>query len=228
MGLLMDAGVFDPAPLNDPLRIVIGLLCSFVLSQLVAWTYIQTYRGFSYARSFVHALILSSLATAIVVGAIGDSVALGLGVLGALTVIRFRTQIRDARDIVFLFACLGIGLASGAGAYMVATAGCIAFCMVAFYLALSPFASLHTYEGLVRAVLTAPEAMDRVQQVFAECCQRAELDSVREGLDGTGNECTWQVRLRDPSYRDVLVNRLRRLEHVEEASLVMQRATVEI
>jgi uncharacterized membrane protein YhiD involved in acid resistance len=212
------------------MAMVMAMLSSFVLSQSIAWCYCRTYRGFSYARTFVHAMILGSLAVTIVIAGIGSNLALGLGVLGALAIIRFRTQIRDPRDIIFLFACLAVGIASGAGAYAVGILGTIGFIIAAFVLHWSPFASLHNHEGLVRFL--ADEKIDTaklVAPILDQCCSQWEMSSMRDAVQGEAIEYTYQVRLRDPSWQNLLVKQLNdQTGQVWDASIMMHRSSVEV
>lgn len=71
--------------------------------------------------------------------AIGDSLARGLGAFGALAIIRFRTRIQDARNIIFIFAALSVGLAIGVFGYTISFVGTILFCSGALLLHYSPF-----------------------------------------------------------------------------------------
>ena len=78
----------------DPtlLTVVYTVLVSFLLSSLIGLVYIRTFKGLSFSLGYVQALILSSIVAATVMQAIGDSLARGLGMLGALAIIRFRTS----------------------------------------------------------------------------------------------------------------------------------------
>ena len=80
------------------------LILTFILSSVIAWTYEKTFLGLSYSRNFVQAIVLSAVVAAIVMQAIGDNVGRGLGMMGALSVVRFRTSFKDPRDIMFVFA----------------------------------------------------------------------------------------------------------------------------
>lgn len=214
-----------PADLTD---IMAGLICAFVVAQALAWVYIATFRGFSYSRNFVHALILSAITTTVVVAAIGNSLAIGIGVLGALAIIRFRTQIRDPRDIIFLFICLASGIACGAGAYTVAIAGGAVFSLVAFYLHLAPFSSLRTHQAVLRFAAAGDWSETACQDILDRCCSRTELSSMRETLTPGGYEYTYQIRLRDPAYHRLLVDELNAVPGIEDANLVLHRASVEL
>lgn len=229
MGLTDILGSLDDSR-TGLLVVVTAMVSSFVLSQGIAWTYCKTYRGFSYSRNFVHAMILGSLATTIIIAGIGSNLALGFGVMGALAVIRFRTQIRDPRDIIFLFACLAIGIACGAGAISVAVCGSIGFIIAAWILHWSPFASLHAHDGLVR-FLADPHAPaeELAGAVLSATCARWQLASMRDAVHGDAIEYTYQVRLNDPSIQTQIVSDLNAHTGVLwDASIIMHRASVEV
>ncbi|MEM7385956.1 MAG: DUF4956 domain-containing protein, partial [Verrucomicrobiota bacterium] len=98
---------------------------SFVLGLFIASVYRWTHQGFTYARSFVHTMVLACIVITVMIIAIGNNMARGLGILGAMAFIRFRTPIRDPRDILFLFSCLAVGIASGSLGFSVAILGAL-------------------------------------------------------------------------------------------------------
>ena len=126
---------------QGPLEILTSLALSLLLGSLLAAVYRWTHTGFSYSRSFVQAQILACIVATIMIIAIGNNLARGLGILGALAIIRFRTPIRDPRDIIFLFASLAIGISSGSGIYEVAILGTLFFAGTVLVLNWSPTSS---------------------------------------------------------------------------------------
>jgi uncharacterized membrane protein YhiD involved in acid resistance len=211
------------------LSILGTLLLSFVLTFLYAFVYQRTFNGFSYSRTYVQSLILGSIVSCGLVMAVGDSLARGVGVMGTLAIIRFRTLIRDPRDSMFLFACLATGIACGAGMITVAVAMTIVFNGIVFLLHIAPFASRRNYEGMLR--FTAPkdavvkEAVDRHLMML---CESFTLVAMRNAVQGELLEYSYQIRLRDSSYQKDLVKGLSEIEGVTDPLLMMQRSTVEI
>jgi uncharacterized membrane protein YhiD involved in acid resistance len=210
-------------------QILCGILISFILSMALSAVYRWTYQGLSYSRSFVHTQVLGSVAACVMIMAIGNNLARGLGILGTLAIVRFRTPIRDPRDIIFLFASFAVGIASGAAVFSVAIIGTFAFCLIALYLHWSPFASRREYEGLLRYVLppSSPSA-DKIREIFARFCTSSVLVAMREASQGDVIEYAYQVRLVDPSYQADLLDEIHLLADISEVSLLMQRSTVEI
>lgn len=116
-----------------------SLLLSFVLSTVIGLTYRFTYPDDRFPRHFFHAIVLSSTVSAMVIMAVGDNLAAGFGIIGAIAIIRFRTLIRDPRNIIFIFASLSVGIATGVYGYAIAVAGTLIFCLVALLLHFSPY-----------------------------------------------------------------------------------------
>jgi len=210
-------------------QIVLAILLAFILSNAIAAVYRWTYQGLSYSRSFIHTLVLAAIVASIMIMAIGNNIARGLGILGTLAIIRFRTPIRDPRDIIFLFAAIAIGIASGASVFVVAIVGTICFCLAALYLHWSPATARRQYEGLLRFMLPpSSPAEESVQHVFNEYCSTSALVAMRESAQGDLIEYSYQVRLIDPTLQSDLLDALRKIEDMAEVSLIMQRFTVEI
>ena len=116
--------------------------------------------------------------------AIGNNMARGLGIMGAMAFVRFRTPIRDPRDIIFLFASLSIGIASGAQVFGVAIIGTLYFCFTALFLSWSPFASRREFEGLLRFMMPPDSpSLENLQAIFSrlgKCTCPSRKEAVKE------------------------------------------------
>jgi uncharacterized membrane protein YhiD involved in acid resistance len=222
--------MLGPARVLGPLQILTSILASFALCMAIAATYQWTFRGLSYSRSFVHAIVLGGMISCILIMAIGNNLARGLGILGTLAVVRFRTHIRDPRDIIFLFASLAMGIAAGASVYSVAIIGTACFCAAVLFLQFSPFASRREYEGMLRFQMPpgATPVSTEVHTALQTYCASYELIAVREAVQGELVEYAYQIRLVDPSYQADLMEKLNSLEGVTDSHLLMHRSTVEL
>jgi uncharacterized membrane protein YhiD involved in acid resistance len=99
----------------NPLQVVITLLLSLVIGAFLFFVYKKTFSGVVYSRSFNLSLVLLTMVTALVIMLISSNLTLSLGMVGALSIVRFRTAIKDPIDTVFMFWAVGEGLALGAG-----------------------------------------------------------------------------------------------------------------
>jgi hypothetical protein len=207
----------------DPLT---ATLAAFVFGQVLAWTYDFTYEGLSYSRGFGHTVVLVCLSAAILVLAMQHSLLAGLGLFGVLSMIRFRTDLKTPRDLVFIMGAACVGVASGVGAIAVATVGTAMFSAVALYLQLGPFGSRVRYDGVLRfRVPTALDVSGELERALGVHCLRQALLSVGES-DGT-REHVYQVKFFRKRDREALLAVLRDEFDAQDARLLMQDRTAE-
>jgi len=207
-----------------------SLVLSFLLSMVFASVYQYTFRGFTYSRSYIHTMVLGSMVTCMLIMAVGNNLARGMGMLGTLAIIRFRTPVRDPRDAMFLFACLGVGIACGAGMPLIAVLGTAAINSAALVLHWAPFASRREYEGLLRFGMGTNDAQAEaeVQAILTQYCSSFYLLGMRDAEQGDRMEFSYQVRLMDPAYHHDLVLAFKKAGHFTDPVLLMQRTTVEL
>lgn len=103
--------------------ILINLLLSAVMGLVIFLSYLYTHAGTVYSRKFNVSLVMLTVLTATVMTVIGNNLALSLGMVGALSIVRFRTAIKDSRDTAYIFWAIIVGICCGAGDYMVAAIG---------------------------------------------------------------------------------------------------------
>ena len=112
--------------------------------------------------------------------AIGESVAIGLGIIGALSIIRFRTSLSDPRNITFMFASLGAGIACGVMGFTIALTGTAVFCLAAFVLRFSPLRDNDELVGTLRVRGARGEAMQpAVERELDRFCGYFALERLR-------------------------------------------------
>ncbi len=216
-------------PLN-PALVAGAMVLSFLLATLFAAVYQFTFRGFTYSRSYIHTMVLGSMVTCMLIMAVGNNLARGMGILGTLAIIRFRTPVRDPRDAMFLFACLGVGIACGAGMPLVAVIGTLLICAAALLLHWAPFASRRDYEGLLRFIMPVHDAQaeQAAQDILKRFCASFYLLGMRDAEQGDAMEFSYQVRLLDPAYQQDLVSAFKNAGGFSDPVLLLQRTTVEL
>jgi len=224
--------LFDSLGTADPiniLNIILSLSVSFTLGMVLSWVYRLTHQGFSFSRSFLHTLVLGCIAITIMIMAIGGNMARGLGIFGAMAFVRFRTPIRDPRDIIFLFAAFAIGVSSGAQVFDLAVIGTIAFSLSVLFLSFSPFGSRREFEGILRFILPNRDSYkNELEEIFSQYTSSAKILATRDAIQGEALEYSYQVVLLDPAYKTDLVDAISGIEDSKDVSLFMQRTTVEV
>jgi uncharacterized membrane protein YhiD involved in acid resistance len=148
----------------NTLDIISTLLVTLLVSLFVFFVYTKTYKGVSYNNSFNISLIMVSLITSMIILTISTNVVLSLGMVGALSIVRFRTPIKEAFDIVFMFWAIAIGISSGARFYLLSIVGSI-------------------FIGLVLMLLTR-FTYESNKYLLIIHCEKQSMDAVLEKLQG--------------------------------------------
>lgn len=106
--------------LND---VLINFLAACVVSVLLYTSYRLTHTGAVYSKKFNISLVMLTLVTTLVMNVIGNNIALSLGMVGALSIVRFRTAIKDSRDTAYIFWAIAVGICCGVSDYLIAGIG---------------------------------------------------------------------------------------------------------
>lgn len=201
----------------DLVNIVYSLTWAFVLASLIAITHRLTFLGESYPKNFFQALILGAIVTAMVMMAVGDSLARGLGVFGAMAIIRFRTRIDDPRNVLFLFAALSSGLAVGVFGLAISFAGTMFFCITAFILHNSPFKTF-VHSHIVEVTLPANATRQQVEQALNQSCWEHQQVGVSLSKEEQ-IKLEYSVAFKSVTAKNDLVDVLHKIEGVKRVAV---------
>jgi len=194
-------------------RILLTLGLAFGLGIFLYIVYQRTFRGVLYSRSFNQSLIAIALVTALVILAVTSNVVLSLGMVGALSIVRFRTAVKDPMDLVFLFWAIAIGIVTGAGLYFLGIIGSLVIGLVLFLLSRAP-AGETPYLLVVHAANDAADAAIRV--AITATGKRCSVKS--KTISPSGIEATYEIRLKDGG--SGLVGDIAAIKGVESAVLI--------
>ena len=117
-------------------QILMNISAAAVLGMFIFVSYLISHRGTIYSKKFNASLVILTVLTGTVMTVIGNNIALSLGMVGALSIVRFRTAIKDSRDTVYIFWAIIIGICCGVGDYLVASIGSAVTFFVIFILSL--------------------------------------------------------------------------------------------
>lgn len=205
------------------LTILFTILFSFLMSVMIAFTYEKTSRQVARPDNYIQSLVLIALVAATIMQAIGDSLARGLGMLGALSIIRFRTTLRNPRNIVFMFSSLAAGIACGVGGFVIAFVGTVGLCVSAFLLRLTPFSRQQNLVGTLSFELPSDSPVQKqTNDVLKKHCVKYSIQSYRifnsEAKLGQ-IQCSYQLRLKEEMNGLALATELKSMEMVKNVRL---------
>lgn len=208
------------------LSVVYALLMSFVLSTFVSFTYEKTSTNNRSPGHFIQSMILGAIIATIVAQAIGDSIGRGLGMLGVLAMIRFRTNISQPRNMIFIFASLALGISCGVFAFNVALYGTLLFCTLAFLLSVSPlkhyvkksYSLRVTFDSVDRTSVNSVNDYLKSKNINASLLRMDTISS----LGKIEKECNWEI-IQHPSADELaIVEDLSALKHVKSVKLSLR------
>lgn len=191
-------------PVPGLTEVIFALCLSFLLNLLIATVYRRTYKGGDFSQDYVHTLLILGTVVSVVVMVVrGDkdqAQATAFGIFAAFSIIRFRTDVAQSRDIGFIFLAMAAGLGVGARAYWLATATTIVICAVIYIFskvdAFSPARASHR----LRVRVTNEVDHDVVfKECFARYLHDHDLISVESIQAGMMTELRYLVHLKDSS-----------------------------
>ena len=194
-------------------QVAMTLLMAVLLGCVIYAVYRITYRGTVYSKSFNLTLLLVTVITAMVMVIIGSNLALSLGMVGSLSIIRFRTAVKEPRDIAFLFWAIAAGLACGSEMYLI---GLLGSAVIAVLVLVS---TLDVYESASYLLIVRGQGLDAAA-LQAACKPHAKALKLRmHNTDAGGEEYTWELRLKGAAESTVTAA-VRAVAGVESVSLV--------
>lgn len=196
------------------LDVSVTLGIAFLIALFIYVIYKKTFNGVMYSKNFNISLIGMSLITTFIIMGVTSNLVLSLGMVGALSIVRFRTAIKDPIDIVYLFWAISVGIITGAGLYMLAIFGSLVLGLM-----LLGFSWKTTSEIPFMLVASCTDAAAE-RSLLSNLALEVKKMQVRSKAvrAGQGIEVTIEVRLRNQDTD--FVNYLAKLEGVESVVLV--------
>ncbi|MBN1541969.1 DUF4956 domain-containing protein [candidate division KSB1 bacterium] len=217
--MLNDLNILNLFPLSgwDILR---NFLLALACGLFIALIYRKSYRGAGYSANFYKSLILLTLITAMVLMVIGNNLARAFGLVGAMSIIRFRTAVKDTLDIVFIFFALAVGMAAGVGYHQIAILGTLCVSIIILVLSKSRLPYSAQQEILLQFTFMAPgNGEPEYLPVLQAHCRNHRVINVRTIGESESLELSFSVQLKRADGNVELVRALKRVEGVKNINL---------
>lgn len=193
--------------------IILFLIITLLLTTVVFYVYKMTYTGVAYSNNFNVSIVLTGMITAMIMMVIGNNLALSLGMVGALSIVRFRAAIKEPKDISFLFWSIAIGLSAGTGAIQIAIVGTIFIALTILIYHLGPSTKQQAYLLIIKG---GKFSATDIENLVKKHTKRFKLRMKNTKVDST--EAIYEVRL--ISSEDELVNSLVNVDLVKQVNIV--------
>ena len=195
------------------LDVLIGMLFALIISMFIYVVYKKTFTGVMYSAGFAPSLVGLSLVTTLVIMAVTSNVVLSLGMVGALSIVRFRAAIKEPMEIIFLFWAIAVGIVIGAGMIPLAVIGSV---IIGLFLLI--FANRKSSEAPYIVIMNCvDEATEKAaMEIISKAVERYTVKA--KNVSATGIELTTEIRIKG-STTD-FVNRVNELDGVDHVTLV--------
>ena len=192
--------------------VLVTLLIAFAVGVFIFWIYKMNFRGVMYSQNYALSLVLLCIITAPVVLCIRQSLALSLGMVGALSIVRFRTAVKDPLDTAYMLCSLTVGILSGAGQLFLAAAAVIGIALLITIISRVASKPAETFLLVLRGEAGVEGDVTNLLRRLKHMRLKSKT------LSGDGVEITYEIRLE--RQHDVLINKLLSIPGVQDATLV--------
>ena len=193
-------------------KILLSLLVAFVIGVFIVFVYKKTYSGVVYSKSFSLCVILLGMVTAMVIRTISSNLALSLGMVGALSIVRFRTAIKEPTDTVFMFWSITAGIMAGAGLYIVALIASLGIGILYFVGYMLGFKAKHQYLFIIKYDGRIDESITKAIKKLP----KTKLKS--KSITKNTVELTFEVELKDNETK--ILDAFKNVEGVSSVSVI--------
>ena len=190
--------------LTSPIEYVLALVFSIMIGLIIYFVYKKTYNGVAYSHNFNMSLILMTLITTIIIFTITANPVLSLGMVGALSIIRFRTVVKDPVDLMYLFWAISMGIIIGAKQYIFAL-----ICVVIITIFCIIMCKLSDSEKLYLVIV-------RYDVAVTDEIDKGKIRNRTVGKSGVETI----IEVKDNAIDDHFVEKITKIEGVESAALV--------
>ena len=174
---------------------LLAMLVAWLCGQAIGWMYSWSSGVLSYSQTFVQSLVLLTMIVTLISGVIGDSLAKAFGLAGAMAVVRFRTPVKDARDAVYLFLAVAVGMSLGTGNLLLGVLATIVIGVAGITLDYSSFGSRSAAGGMLRFRLSDSTRREEVVDIIRRHCRTFTLSAARVAAPGGPEELVYDINL---------------------------------
>ena len=216
-----------PTTNYDLYSIVVNMLASILVGMIVAVVYRQTHKGLSYSQSFTLTIIFVAVIVAMVMMVIGNSLTRAFALVGALSIIRFRTVVKDTKDTAFVFWALASGMATGTGNFELAAVGTVVITILAIALHSSNFGALYKSEFILRfRHATSADNSAYLEQINL-MSKRSSMLHIEHSGDGESLKLTYDIVLKEGRTAQELTREVGKQDGVSEVVVIASRSDVD-
>ncbi|MCI5161211.1 MAG: DUF4956 domain-containing protein [Candidatus Electrothrix sp. AX5] len=208
-------------------EMVVNITLAAILGFLMAYVYRYTHKGLSYSQSFTQTVLFVAIIVAIVMMVIGSSLARAFALVGALSIIRFRTVVKDTRDIAFVFFALAVGMAAGTSNYFLAVLSSFFVSSVALVIHKFNFGALYKSEFILRFTFDQNYDSTAYLEIIKQFSKRSSMLHIEPSGDRQTLKLTYDISLKEEMTAEKMTSAFAQIESVSEVILITAKSDVD-
>tara|TARA_B100001123_G_scaffold387449_1_gene462677 strand:+ start:342 stop:1031 length:690 start_codon:yes stop_codon:yes gene_type:complete len=210
-----------------PTDILINMMLALTLGLIISYIYKITHKGLSYSQSFMLTIVFVALIVSMVMMIIGNNLARAFALVGALTIIRFRTVIKDTKDTAYVFLALASGMAAGTSSYFLAISGTMMVSITALMLHFTNYGSLYKSEFILCFRALTGESEPHYSNVINEFSKSANLLHIEPSGDNKTTRLTFDILMHKKKDPMEFTNRIAEFKGISEVTMVASKNDVD-
>jgi hypothetical protein len=210
-----------------PFEIVTNMLLAMALGLIVSAVYRYTHTSLSYSQSFTLTIVYVTVVVSMVMMVIGSSLARAFALVGALSIIRFRTVVKDTKDTAYVFVGLAVGMAAGTSNYFLAATGCGLISVMALVLHRTNYGSLYKSEFILRFTFDQSVSSAAYLEAIQKRARRTNLLHIEPSGDGKFLNLTYDIVLQEGATAEQLATAVERSEGTSGVTLIASKSDVD-
>ncbi len=218
-----------PSSVYLPTEIVINLILSFIFGITISLVYKHTHKGLSYSQSFMITNVFVSVIVCMVIMIIGNNLARAFALVGALSIIRFRTVVKDTKDTAYIFWSLASGMATGTGSYFLAVAGNVILSLIAFILYKTNYGSIVKSEFILQFRIKSGDKKisEEYNKVLSKYTKSQILLSSESSDDKKSIKVSLDIIMKDDLDQNTLTEEISSINGLSEVVIIAAKTDID-
>lgn len=221
--------LMKPSSVYLPTEIVINLLLSFIFGLIISLVYKFTHKGLSYSQSFMITNVFVSVIVCMVIMIIGNNLARAFALVGALSIIRFRTVVKDTKDTAYIFWSLASGMATGTGSYFLALTGNIILSLIAYILFKTNYGSIVKSEFILQFRIQSGDKniSEKYNKILSKYTKTQTLLSSESADDKKSIKVSLDIIMKNDLDQNNLVEEISSLDGLSEVVIIAAKTDID-
>ncbi len=209
-----------------PSEMILNICIAFLMGIFISFVYKRTHKGLSYSQSFMLTLVYVTVIVSIVMMIIGNNLARAFALVGALSIIRFRTVVKDTKDTAYVFLSLAAGMAAGTSSYFLGIFGVSFVAAAAFMLDFFNYGAFYKSEFIL-IFRSDNERENKYMDCINKFSKSANLINLQKSGDDKTLKLTFDIILKADIDPETLIRELSQIDGISETNLVASKHDVD-